>query len=600
MPRLTILTTSLARGGAEAQVVLLARSLRARGWRVEVISMLQPESHAEDLARAGIPVHSLRMRGGVPDPRAIFRLAGLLRQSNPHVLHCHMVHANLLGRAVRLLVSVPVVICTAHSVREGPRWLEWGYRITDSLCDLTTNVCRAGVEQYRRAGAVPHGKITFVPNGLDGNAYARTAVARREVRAKLGLNGHFAWLAIGNLRKAKDYPMMFQALAALANHPREHRLLIAGVGVLEEELRNLVVQWNLSSRVHWLGGRTDVSHLTSAADAFVMSSSIEGTPMALLEAAAGELPAVATRVGGIPDVVKDQCTGYLVSPGDVPALAGAMDRLMRLSENELLNMGRAARQRVLSTHDIQTVVAEWDGIYKQLLREGCWSPALHESCQTSAACKISAHFPGSVKAEGINACQVKLTILRSHWMMFVAASAACLGMAYLISEPALPGFIEDSGINIPTSDILRDYGDGILWACVLFIFVLAWPVRREHKKMLATGWLVKCLVALVLMLPYERQYWGLDCWTYFQRAHSGVGGMLAGAGNNGSNIVTGLGALHLQIGPDSYHAMKLSFAMVGFIAVYLFYRAAEVLLDATLHLFFGYFYFTRAFSSGLP
>ena len=368
--RLTLLTTSLGRGGAEAQVVLLARSFRARGWRVEVISMVPPEAYAEDLACAGIPVHCLRMRGGVPDPRAILRLARLLRQSSPHVLHCHMVHANLIGRAVRLLVYVPVVVCTAHSVREGPRWLEWAYRVTDPMCDLTTNVSHAGVERYRRARTVPHGKIIFVPNGVDGNAYARTAAARREVRAELKLNGHFVWLAIGNLREPKDYPVMFEALATLANHPRQHRLLIAGVGVLGEELRDLAVRWNVSSRVHWLGCRTDLSRLISAADAFVMSSRIEGTPMALLEAAAGELPAVATRVGGIPEVIEDQRSGYLVSPGDACALADAMARLMKLRESERLNMGRAARKRVLSSYDIQTVIAEWDSIYNHLLGTG--------------------------------------------------------------------------------------------------------------------------------------------------------------------------------------------------------------------------------------
>jgi len=135
-------------------------------------------------------------------------------------------------------------------------------------------------------------------------------------------------------------------------------------------LRDLAVRWNLSSRVHSLGGRTDVSRLISAADAFVMSSRIEGTPMALLEAAAGELPAVATRVGGIPEVVEDQRSGYLVSRGDARALADAMDRLMKLSESERLNMGRAARKRVLSRYDIQTVIAEWDGIYNHLLGTG--------------------------------------------------------------------------------------------------------------------------------------------------------------------------------------------------------------------------------------
>src|SRR5450631_3276521 len=103
MRKLTLLTTGLARGGAEAQVALLASAFHKRGYGVEVISMLPPQAHAEELAAAGIPVRLLNMRPGVPDPRAIFRLAGMLRTSRPDVLHCHMVHANLLGRVARPL-----------------------------------------------------------------------------------------------------------------------------------------------------------------------------------------------------------------------------------------------------------------------------------------------------------------------------------------------------------------------------------------------------------------------------------------------------------------------------------------------------------------
>jgi hypothetical protein len=165
-----------------------------------------------------------------------------------------------------------------------------------------------------------------------------------------------------------------------------------------------------------------------------------------------------------------------------------------------------------------------------------------------------------------------------RWILFSGSFILCIALAIAISQPNTQGFIENSGINIPTTDVVRDYAYGACWGCALLVSILLWPVDWNHKKLLAAGWLVKCLVALVLMLPYERQYWGLDCWTYFQRAHAGVGGLLAGIANNGSNIVIGLGVLHLQIGPDSYHAMKLSFAMVGFIGVYLFYRAAEILL----------------------
>lgn len=171
-----------------------------------------------------------------------------------------------------------------------------------------------------------------------------------------------------------------------------------------------------------------------------------------------------------------------------------------------------------------------------------------------------------------------LTVLRNNWMILVAAAATCLSMAHLISRPALLEFIEDSGINIPTGNILRDYGDGIIWACVLLIFVLVWPVRREHKKMLAVGWVLKCFVAMAVMLPYEERYWGLDCWTYFQRAHQGLLELAPGLMRGGAEIVIAIGALHLEVGPDSYHAMKLTFAMIGFVAIYLFYLTAEVLL----------------------
>ncbi len=167
---------------------------------------------------------------------------------------------------------------------------------------------------------------------------------------------------------------------------------------------------------------------------------------------------------------------------------------------------------------------------------------------------------------------------RHGWILFSCSIALSIASAIAISQPNVQSFIENSGVNIPTTDVVRDYAYGICWGFALLLFILLWPINWKHKRMLAAGWLVKCVVALVLMLPYEQQYWGLDCWTYFQRAHSGVGGMIAGLANNGGNIVTGLGALHLEIGPDSYHAMKLSFAMIGFLAIYLFYRAAEILI----------------------
>src|SRR5262249_49491135 len=139
-------------------------------------------------------------------------------------------------------------------------------------------------------------------------------------------------------------------------------------------------------------------------------------------------------------------------------------------------------------------------------------------------------------------------------------------------------FIENSGVNIPTANVTRDYGWGVVWACVLLSFILIWPVRWEHKKMLAGAWLLKWFVALVVMLPYEARYWSADCWTYFQRAHYGFAELTPRLINGSSDLIIWMGAVHLAIGPDSYHAMKLSFALFGLLAVYLFYLAAEALM----------------------
>jgi hypothetical protein len=163
-------------------------------------------------------------------------------------------------------------------------------------------------------------------------------------------------------------------------------------------------------------------------------------------------------------------------------------------------------------------------------------------------------------------------------ILWMAAALAGVALAFFVSQPGAQQFIEKSGANIPTDDVVRDYMWGVAWACILLVAILACPVRWAHKKLLAAGWLVKCFVALVVMLPYEQNYWGADCWGYFQRAHFGLAELTPRIVNGNSDLIIWLGALHLEIGPDSYHAMKLSFALAGLAGVYLFYLAAELLL----------------------
>ena len=370
--RILILITTLTFGGAETQVVRLATELKMRGWTVCVVCMVKPTAYMSQLEEQHIPVHSLDMKRGVPDLRAIFRLTSLIRDFRPDIVHCHMFHANLLGRVTRLFCRIPALVCTAHNFREtsekdGPTWhKELLYRVTDPLADKTTIICNAAFERYVRVGAVPRRKFQMVPNGIDTDHFTRSKNRREKAREALGIGSEFVWLAVGRLVKQKDYPTLFRALELLRHE--QFVLLIAGNGPLEEELKEECRARGLERHVRFCGAREDILDLYSAADAFVMSSEFEGLSAALLEAASTGLPAVVTDVGGNADVVTDEVTGYVVPPMAPKQLAAAMHRLMALSPECLQAMGDGARQLCHEQFRIAAVMDKWVDLYAALPR----------------------------------------------------------------------------------------------------------------------------------------------------------------------------------------------------------------------------------------
>lgn len=365
MGPVVLLTTSLARGGAETQVVLLAVALSERGWTVHVVSLVEPNTFQAELAAAGVEVHSLGMEPGRPDPRGAVRLATILRRVRPAVLHSHMFHANLMGRLARLAFPVPRVISTLHSMAESSRhsadvrWRDRLYRMTDSMADCTVAVCQAVAERHVVSGAVRRNKLRVVPNGVDTGRFRPDESRRALIRGEMGVSGEFVWLAAGRLMWKKDYPVMLRAAAL---QPR-CALWIAGTGPMEEELR--VLARELGVKVSFLGAREDIAELMNAADALVLSSVVEGLPMVLLEAAASGLPCVATAVGGSGEVLVGSQAGFLTPCGDVEALARSMERLADLPERVRLEMGRALRAEVMERFDLRVVVSQWEKLYRE-------------------------------------------------------------------------------------------------------------------------------------------------------------------------------------------------------------------------------------------
>lgn len=368
--KILFLITGFDYAGAESQVVLLCRDLRARNCEIRLVTMIHPVAYLDELREMGVEVQSLGMRKGVPDPRAIFRLACIIREMKPDVVHSHLVHANLLARVTRLFVKIPFLICTAHSINEGGRVREWLYRLSDPLGDLLTNVSREAVDRYISRKIAPARKIKLLTNGVNLEQFGGDGGKRAELRRRLGLISSpgqegepFMWLAAGRFVPEKDYPVMIFAFAEVLKTYPNSRLFIAGIGPQQPHIERQAEELGIQKKVNFLGIRTDIPELMSAADGFVLSSKWEGLPIVLLEACASRLPIVATRVGGNEEVVLDGVNGYVTEPENHSTLARSMERLMALPSEERLRMGARGREHVMEHYEIGRVAQKWADIY---------------------------------------------------------------------------------------------------------------------------------------------------------------------------------------------------------------------------------------------
>ena len=374
--KILFLSSSMGMGGADSQLLAAAQEFLARGHEVQIVSLttLGPMGlRARDL---GIPTTSLEMPRGIPDPRGLLQLARLIRAWRPDVLHSHMVHANLMARAVRLVAPVPVLVSTIHNIYEGGWLLMGAYRLTNGLVDHMTIISEAAAERFVREGIVPQHLLRVVANGVDSALYRQPAGFRDRVRQDLGVGQAFAWLAVGRFEIAKDYPNMLRAFALVRQRHPETVLLLAGRGALQDETEALARELHLDSAVRFLGVRDDVPALLDAADGYVMSSAWEGLPMVLLEASASGLPVVTTNVGGNAEAVLDGETGFLVAPRDHQKLASAMTRVMELPAGERERLGARGRDHVGARYGLARVVEQWEEVYREAsARKGITLPS---------------------------------------------------------------------------------------------------------------------------------------------------------------------------------------------------------------------------------
>jgi glycosyltransferase involved in cell wall biosynthesis len=322
-----VLATGTAGGAQEHVYSLLSRIDRSR--YIPSVVSLSPGAAARRIAGLGIPVLVI---DEPDDAVAVGALTAHLVDLRPEVLHNHMYRAELVGtRAAIALGAIgmrrPYVISTVHSsrVRE-PEDREELRRLTPQM-DRLVAVSRAMVEKIRDEGRVG-APVDLVYNGVDLHRYDHQEPCCT-LREEYGMPPEASIVGVvARLEHEKGHRTLLEAWPRVLARVPDAYLLIVGEGHLRAELQRLADELGVASRVIFVGRRDDIPAVTAALDVAVLPSYREAQGIVVLEAMALSRPIVATRVGGIPEMIEDGVSGLLVPPHDAVALADAITRLL--------------------------------------------------------------------------------------------------------------------------------------------------------------------------------------------------------------------------------------------------------------------------------
>lgn len=353
-------------GGGETQVLGLTRELTADGHRAELIC--DPAGRLWERARAlGIVCHALRIRNAL-DVAAAMRLRAMLARERYDVVHFHTSRAHSMAPFADSYARA-LVVTRRMDYRPNRLFAPYLFgRAVDGVAAISR-----GVADALGAAGVARSRVTIIPSGVDCAHFRPPSPSERAAaRAALGVcDGEIAVGTLGALEARKGHRDLLAALAALtAREPAAPApslvCMIAGDGSLRDELARDASRLGIAERLRMLGRIDDSRALLWALDVFAFPSLKEGLGVAMLEAMACGLAVVASRTGGIGDVVDDGRTGLLVAPGDAGALASALGRLAEDGAARAA-LGAAARTSVAETFSMAAMARRTLELYRSCL-----------------------------------------------------------------------------------------------------------------------------------------------------------------------------------------------------------------------------------------
>jgi len=353
----------------------MARESRMTAWEKQSVDARVLEAEKRGI-RVAVQPGLIRAIAPLQDLRAAAALWRLFKKEKPDIVHTHTSKAGLLGRWAARLARVPLIVHTPHGHvfygHFGPfasRIFHFLEKMTSGITDRLIPLTQAERADYLRFSIARAEKMVTIHSGVEISRYAVPAVEARAKKEALGLPPDRPIIGtVGWLLRVKGSQHLFQAMTVVWKKHPAAVLVYAGKGDLEGVLRGEACRLGVSDRVVFLGWRDDIPDLMHLLDIFVLPSLNEGMGRVLVEAMAAGKPIVASRVGGIIDLVKDGCNGILSEPGDVEGLSRALMTL--LNDPGLGAVMGACGKAMAEAFGVAAMVEKIDALYTSLLQGG--------------------------------------------------------------------------------------------------------------------------------------------------------------------------------------------------------------------------------------
>lgn len=371
--RVAHLIHTMAYGGIETAVINWLTTIDRSAFEVYLFCFANPHGteapFVEAARKAGIEVRRISWSRRKPVLRTARVMAREVERLGIQILHCHNTYAQLVAIATARLT--PVKTITTIYVWGNFGWkravLQWIDRLSLRLVDRISVHCEATLEETVRRG-IPAEKLCLLTCGFTQPVVTFPAAERDCRRAELGASPEdFVLINVARFWPEKAHDVLLKAFQLVHAARPNTRLWIAGVGPLEPEIRSLCGELQLNQATRFLGFRPDLPELLALADMQVHPSNMEGVPLAVCSGMAAGLPIVATRVGGLLDILKHNHSAVLVAPGDHRGLAEAILRLMDDAAKRSA-LGLAARRFVEDEYSLAAATARVETVYREMAR----------------------------------------------------------------------------------------------------------------------------------------------------------------------------------------------------------------------------------------